>query len=130
METTLAGVPAFYEDVERISEQDLRRAETIAIPIALVALVLVFGTLAGALVPLVVGGMSVAVVLGLVYLVAGQVDMSIFVLNLASMLGLGLAIDYSLFMTSRFREELQHGDVERAVMRTTATAGGRSSSPG
>lgn len=123
LKTTLAGAPAFYEDVERISEQDLRRAEGIAIPIALVALVLVFGTVVGALVPLIVGGMSVAVVLGLVYLVAGQVDMSIFVLNLATMLGLGLAIDYSLFMTSRFREELRQRGVEDAVVRTTATAG-------
>jgi putative drug exporter of the RND superfamily len=123
LETTLAGPPAFYEDVERISEGDLRRAEAIAIPIALVALVLVFGTVVGALVPLVVGGMSVAVVLGLVYVVAGRVDMSIFVLNLASMLGLGLAIDYSLFMTSRFREELRRRDVAEAVAVTSATAG-------
>ncbi len=120
---TLAGGPAFYEDVERISEQDLRRAEVIAIPFALLALLLVFGSLVGALVPLVVGGLSVAAVLGVLYVVAGQVDMSIFVLNLTTMLGLGLAIDYSLFMTSRFREELRHRDVEEAVAVTTGTAG-------
>jgi RND superfamily putative drug exporter len=123
LRTTLAGAPAFYEDVERISERDLRRAEAIAIPFALVALVIVFGSVIGAAVPLVTGGMSVAVVLGLLYLLAGQFDMSIFVLNLASMLGLGLAIDYSLFMTSRFREELRSRDIEDAVAVTVGTAG-------
>ena len=123
VKTTLAGVPAFYEDVEKISEEDLRRAEVLAIPFALIALIIVFGTLVGAGVPLFVGGVSVATVLGLVYLLAQQIDMSIFVLNLATMLGLGLAIDYSLFMTSRFREELEHRDVAEAVAVTVATAG-------
>jgi RND superfamily putative drug exporter len=123
LDVTLAGAPAFYEDVERISEQDLRRAEAIAIPFALLALLLVFGSVVGALVPLVVGGLSVAAVLGLVFVVAGVVDMSIFVLNLTTMLGLGLAIDYSLFMTSRFREELRHRPVPEAVAVTTGTAG-------
>lgn len=123
LDTTLAGVPAFYEDVETLSEQDLRRAEVIAIPFALVALLLVFGTVVGAAVPLVVGGVSVATVLGILFLLAQQVDMSIFVLNLTTMLGLGLAIDYSLFMTSRFREELEHRSVEEAVAVTVGTAG-------
>ena len=121
--TTLAGAPAFYEDVERLSEQDLRRAETIAIPFALIALVLVFGSVVGAAVPLVAGGLSVAVVLGVIYALAGRIDMSIFVLNLATMLGLGLAIDYSLFMTSRFREELSQRPIEEAVAVTVGTAG-------
>ena len=123
IETTLAGVPAFYEDVETISEEDLQRAEVLAIPFALIALVIVFGTLVGAGVPLVVGGISVATVLGLLYLLAQEVDMSIFVLNLATMLGLGLAIDYSLFMTSRFREEIVGRDIAEAVAVTTGTAG-------
>ncbi|CAN5243306.1 MMPL family transporter [soil metagenome] len=121
--TTLAGVPAFYEDVETISEQDLQRAELFAIPFALIALLLVFGTVVGAAVPLFVGGVSVATVLGLVFLLAQRVDMSIFVLNLTTMLGLGLAIDYSLFMTSRFREELDKRSVEEAVAVTVGTAG-------
>jgi RND superfamily putative drug exporter len=123
LDVTLAGAPAFYEDVERISEQDLRRAEVIAIPFALLALLLVFGSVVGALVPLLVGGLSVASVLGLIYVVAGQVDMSIFVLNLATMLGLGLAIDYSLFMTSRFREERQRRNLADAIAVTVGTAG-------
>ena len=123
VEVTLAGAPAFYEDVERISEQDLRRAEMIAIPFALVALVLVFGSLVGAAVPLAVGALSVAAVIGLLWLVAHVLDMSIFVLNLTTMLGLGLAIDYSLFMTSRFREESPHRTLEDAIAMTVGTAG-------
>jgi putative drug exporter of the RND superfamily len=123
LDVTLAGAPAFYEDVERISEQDLRRAEVIAIPFALLALLLVFGSVVGAAVPLLVGGLSVASVLGLIYVIAGQIDMSIFVLNLATMLGLGLAIDYSLFMTSRFREERRTRELQDAVVVTVGTAG-------
>ncbi|MCO5176819.1 MAG: MMPL family transporter, partial [Thermomicrobiales bacterium] len=72
---TLAGAPAFYEDVERISEQDLRRAEMIAIPFALIALVIVFGSIVGAAVPLAVGALSVAAVIGLLWLVAHVLDM-------------------------------------------------------
>ncbi len=119
----LAGAPAFYEDIERTSEQDLRRAELIAIPFALVALLFVFRGLVAAGTPLIAGAMGVAASLGVLYLVAQQVDLTIFILNLATMLGLGLAIDYSLFMTSRFREELQHSPVDRAVERTVDTAG-------
>jgi len=120
---TLAGAPAFYEDVERISEQDLRRAELIAIPFALAALVIVFGSVVGAAVPLAVGALSVAAVIGLLWLIAHAVDMSIFVLNLTTMLGLGLAIDYSLFMTSRFREEMPRRPLVEAIAVTTGTAG-------
>ncbi|HMM43524.1 MAG TPA: MMPL family transporter [Thermomicrobiales bacterium] len=120
---TLAGAPAFYEDVERISEQDLRRAELIAIPFALVALVIVFGSVVGAAVPLAVGALSVAAVIGLLWLIAHVIDMSIFVLNLTTMLGLGLAIDYSLFMTSRFREEMTHRPLVEAIAVTAGTAG-------
>jgi len=121
---SIAGAPAFYADIEYVTEQDLRRAEIVALPFALVALVLVFGSLATAGVPLVVGGISVSGVLGAIFLLAHVMDLSIFVLNLATLLGLGLAIDYSLFMTSRFKEELQRGvSVETAVATTVATAG-------
>lgn len=125
LEITLGGAPVFYADIETVSQRDLRRAELIAFPFALIALLLVFGSVVAALVPLVVGGLSVAVVLGALYWIAHVTDLSIFVLNLASMLGLGLAVDYSLFVTSRFREELKRsdGDVGEAVVRSVATAG-------
>ena len=122
---SVAGAPAFYRDIETVSQRDLRRAEIIVFPIALVALLLVFGSAVAALMPLLVGAAGVALVLASLYFATNVTDLSIFVLNLATMLGLGLAVDYSLFVTSRFREELTAtpGDVPRAVERTMATAG-------
>ncbi|HEY8446471.1 MAG TPA: MMPL family transporter [Thermomicrobiales bacterium] len=121
----VAGGPAFYADIETVSQRDLRRAEIIAFPFALVTLVLVFGSIVGAMVPLAVGGLGVAAILLALYVLAHVLDLSIFVLNLATMLGLGLATDYSLFVTSRYREELarRQGDVQEAVVRATGLAG-------
>ncbi len=123
LEMTVAGPPAFYRDIEQISQHDLRRAELISFPFALVALLLVFGSLVAAGVPVAVGGASVALTLALLFGLAHATDLSIFVLNMATMLGLGLGIDYSLFMTSRFREELRVRPVPEAVAETVATAG-------
>jgi len=128
----LAGGPAFYGDVQAVSERDLQRSEIISLPLAALALLLVFGSVVAAGVPLVVGGASVLVALAGIFLVAQVTPMSIFVLNLATLLGLGLGVDYSLLMTSRFREELAKRDasdteaadaVGEAVRVTVATAG-------
>jgi RND superfamily putative drug exporter len=125
----LAGGPAFYGDVQAVSERDLQRSELISLPLAAIALLFVFGSLVAAGVPLVVGGAAVLVALATIFLVASVVPMSIFVLNLATLLGLGLGVDYSLLMTSRFREELARrdgqgpDDVAEAVRITVATAG-------
>ena len=110
----LAGGPAFYGDVQAVSERDLQRSEIISLPLAALALLLVFGSVVAAGVPLVVGGASVLVALAGIFLVAQVTPMSIFVLNLATLLGLGLGVDYSLLMTSRFREELAKRDAEDA----------------
>jgi RND superfamily putative drug exporter len=128
LDVGLAGGPAFYGDVQFVSEEDLRRSEVISLPLAALALVLVFGSLVAAAIPLVVGGSAVVLALGVVHLLATLTPMSIFVLNLTTLLGLGLGIDYSLLVTSRFREELaRRGDtpdaVERALVITVATAG-------
>jgi len=128
LEVGLAGGPAFYGDVQDVSESDLRRSETISLPLAGLALLLVFGSIVAAALPLAVGGAAVVAALAGVFLVAQLTPMSIFVLNLATLLGLGLGVDYSLLMTSRFREELAARDwrpeaVEDAVAATVATAG-------
>src|SRR6185312_16181632 len=128
LEVGLSGGPAFYGDVQAVSEADLRRSELISLPLAAIALLLVFGSVVAAAVPLIVGGAAVVVALGAVFLVAGVIPMSIFVLNLATLLGLGLGVDYSLLMTSRFREELAARGggadaVEDAVGATVRTAG-------
>lgn len=121
----VAGGPASYADIEKVSQQDLRRAEFIAFPFAMAALLFVFGSVVAAFVPLIVGGTGVAAVLLTLYILGNLMDLSIFVLNLATMLGLGLAVDYSLFVTSRFREELGRngGDVAVSIERTMALAG-------
>lgn len=125
LDILVAGGPSFHADVEVASQRDLQRAELIAFPVALVALIFVFGSLVAAAVPLLVGSAGVAVALLVLYWTAHIADMSIFVLNLTSMLGLGLAVDYSLFVTSRFREELarRDGDVDEAVVTAMSTAG-------
>jgi RND superfamily putative drug exporter len=103
---------------------DLARAESIAIPITLVLLLLVFGGLIAALLPLVVGAISILGTFLALYLVTLATDVSVFSINLATALGLGLAIDYSLLIVSRFREELAKGvDTQAAVARTLQTAG-------
>ncbi len=123
----VGGGPAFYGDVQSVTENDLRRSELISLPLAALALLLVFGGLVAAGVPLAVGGASVLVALAAIFVVASVTPMSIFVLNLATLLGLGLGVDYSLLLTSRFREELVRRDgpdrVAEAVRVTVATAG-------
>ena len=128
LEVGLSGGPAFYGDVQEVSEADLRRSEIISLPLAALALLLVFGSVVAAGVPLVVGGAAVVIALAAIFFVAGVTSMSIFVLNLATLLGLGLGVDYSLLMTSRFREELaardwQEDAVVDAVGATARTAG-------
>jgi RND superfamily putative drug exporter len=124
LEVTLTGAPVFYQDIFNVTEQDLRRAELLSIPTAAIALVLVFGSVIAGAVPGVIGGTAVVLTLALMVLLSRLFQLSIFSLNLATMLGLGLGIDYSLFIVSRFREELAHGQsVERAVAWSVATAG-------
>ena len=105
----LAGGPAFYGDIQSVSEADLRRSEVVSLPLAALALLVVFGAVVAAGLPLAVGGGAVVVALAIIWAVASVTQMSIFVLNLATLLGLGLGVDYSLLMTSRFREELRRG---------------------
>jgi len=106
------------------SERDLARAETISLPIALLILLLVFGTLVAAGLPLFVAGLTIPTTLALVWFLGQHMTMSVFVTSVVTMLGLALAIDYSLFMVSRFREELACGaTVEEAIERTVATSG-------
>ena len=121
---SLTGFGPIQLDSQRLSEADLLRAETVSLPIAAIVLILVFGSLIAAGMPLLVAGLAIPSSVGLIGIVAKQTEMSIYVLNIATMLGLALAIDYSLFLTSRFREELARGrTVEQAVERAVGTAG-------
>jgi RND superfamily putative drug exporter len=120
----VGGRDAAFADIGATIEGDLARAELVAIPLTLILLIVVFGGLVAASLPLLVG---VVAVLGtfLSLLVIGSItDVSIYAINLTTALGLGLAIDYSLFVVGRYREELRNGrSVEDAVVRSVETAG-------
>lgn len=121
--TYVTGAPAVYLDIQNASNEDLRDAERYAFPLAVVILILAFGTFVAAGVPILIGGASVITTLSSLYFLAGVYDMSVFVLTISAMLGLGLGIDYALFAVSRFREEIENYSVPEAVPRTVATAG-------
>ena len=122
--TYLTGDPAVYAELEQRSGEDLRTAESYTIPVAILVLVLIFGTLVAAAVPVIGGGMAVTVTLGIFWLLGQVLDISVFAMNVATLLGLAVGIDYALFMVGRFREELAAGrTVAEAVETTVATAG-------
>src|SRR5437868_6085701 len=124
LKTTIGGGPVFYEDIQAVSESDLRRAEFLAIPFAIIALLLVFRSVVAAILPALVGGGAVVVALALIFGLGHITTLSIFVLNITTLFGLGLGVDYSLFIVSRFREELARGrSVDEAVAISIATAG-------
>ena len=118
------GLAVVNAEVTHTIERDLLKAEMIAIPITLVLLVWVFGSIVAALLPLAVGLFSIFTTFAMLQLFAQFTDVSIFALNATTALGLGLAIDYSLFIVSRYREELSGGhEPGEAVVRTVRTAG-------
>jgi RND superfamily putative drug exporter len=119
----VTGIPQVYHEFNAKIERDLFQAEAISLPIALLILLAVFGTLVGAALPLVIAGFAMPTAFAVISLLANVTDMSIFVTNIATMIGLALAIDYSLFMVSRFREELRHHDVEIALERMMGSVG-------
>ena len=124
LDVWVTGGIALFADLGTYSERDLQRAELITIPLLAILLLLVFGSVVAAGLPVAMGALSVVTTLALVFVVAQATDMSIFVLNIASFLGLGMAVDYSLLMVSRFREELQRADtVASAVVTTIETSG-------
>ena len=123
MDIGVTGPPVIYHDLENAVQRDLFRAEVITFPLLLVALVLVFGGLVAAGLPVLMGGVSLVLTLALLFFLGHVMQMSVFAQNVASLLGLGVAVDYTLFMVNRFREEIARRDTEDAVAVTLATAG-------
>ncbi|MFD6953505.1 hypothetical protein A6A08_08040 [Nocardiopsis sp. TSRI0078] len=124
LEVHLGGPIAVEHELSETAESDVVRAELITLPILLVLLVLIFGGVVAGLVPLAVGGLAILGSLTLLRLLTHVTDVSVFAINVSTILGLGLAIDYGLFMVSRFREELGRGrGLAAAVSRTVDTAG-------
>lgn len=125
LEVRLSGLPAIYEEMNEQVSKDLETAETASFPILAVLLILIFGSLVAASLPLVIGVVAILGSFLILRIIANFTDISIFAINIITILGLGLAIDYSLFMVSRFREELpkHNGDVQAALVKTMQTAG-------
>ncbi|MFD2094051.1 MMPL family transporter [Blastococcus deserti] len=124
LETQIGGGTTINRDIDERVSADIARAETISMPILAVLLVVIFGSLAAAALPLAIG---VTAILGAFTALRGfsmVTDVSIFAVNIVTIVGLGLAIDYGLFVVSRFREEIRRQpDTETALARTMATAG-------
>ncbi len=124
VEVRVAGATAVADSLDDGMAGDIVRAEVIALPLVAVLLLFVFGSVVAAFMPLIVGVLSIAGSLGVLSVLAGMVQVNVFAQSVVTLLGLGLAIDYGLFMVSRFREELDKGaEVPDAVGTTTATAG-------
>ena len=120
----VGGQAQVFREVGEQVEADLARAEAIAVPITLLLLVLVFASAVAGILPLAVGGFAIVGTLLVLRVLAQVTDVSIYALNLTTALGLGLAIDYSLFIVSRYREELRAGrDPGDALIVTMRTAG-------
>jgi uncharacterized membrane protein YdfJ with MMPL/SSD domain len=122
--TYLVGQPTIWAGMQELSKKDLAQAEASGFPIVALILLVVFGSLAAAALPLALGFVSVIVTGALIYFISLQMTTSVFVTNMASMIGIGVAIDYSLFILARYREERQAGrEPDKARAEALATSG-------
>ncbi len=121
---TTGGETAINVDLRREVGESLAIAESIAVPVTMVLLILAFGSLVSAMLPLAIGGIAIVGTFAELAVLGTLTDVSVFTINLTTAMGLGLAIDYALLLVSRFREQLHRGaTVEEAVVTTVATAG-------
>jgi RND superfamily putative drug exporter len=122
----LVGPSALWAGLQQLSKEDLEQAELVGLPIVLIVLLAVFGSLAAAALPLALGVTAVVVTGAIVFFLSQVYGMSIFVTNMASMLGIGVAVDYSLFILARYREELGLGrsrdEAREVALRTSGLA--------
>jgi putative drug exporter of the RND superfamily len=123
LEVLATGPAAMNYDFYQVTREDLHRSELVVLPLVLVLLLLVFGSGVSAMLPVVVGVLAVAIGLAGTVLLGRVTPVSGYANNIVSMIGLGVAIDYSLFVVTRFREELRETPVAEALSRTLATAG-------
>jgi uncharacterized membrane protein YdfJ with MMPL/SSD domain len=126
VEPHLVGQQALWAGMQDLTKEDLESAETIGFPVVLLILLAVFGSLAAAALPLALGFASVAITGAAIYFLSQATPMSVFVTNIASMIGIGVAVDYSLFVLARYREEIRRGaervQARRIALRTSGLA--------
>jgi RND superfamily putative drug exporter len=119
----LGGLVPTGRALTRLAEQSLARGERLALPIVAVLLVILFGSVTAALLPVIIGGLAVVLALGALDLLARVLPIDAFAVNVVTILGLGVAIDYALFIVSRYRDECYSCDPARALRRAVETAG-------
>ena len=126
VETHLVGQQALWAGMQDLTKEDLEAAERTGFPIVFIILLAVFGSLAAATLPLALGFGSVALTGAIIYFLSQATEMSVFVTNVASMIGIGVAVDYSLFVLARYREEVRAGlepaEARKVAMRTSGLA--------
>src|ERR1700712_147457 len=122
----LVGLQALWAGMQDLSKEDLAKAEGVGFPIVFIVLLLIFGSVAAAVLPVSLGFIAVAITGAIVFFLSQAIEMSIFVTNISSMLGIGVAVDYSLFVLARYREEIKLGATEdqarTVAMRTSGLA--------
>ena len=123
LDVVAVGIAAMNHDFTRVAREDLRTSELVVLPLVLALLLLVFGSVVAAALPLLVGLLSVAIGLAGTVLLGTVTPVSAYASNVVSMVGLGVAIDYSLFLVSRYREELPRHPPAEALARTLVTTG-------
>ena len=123
--TYLSGFPAINHDTQKIYNDDLARGESVAIPIALLVLAFMFGTLVAIGVPFAFAAVTIPSTLGAVWIFAHFMDMAIYVTNVVTLIGFAIAIDYSMLVVFRYREELARTDSETEALITTMRTAGR-----
>jgi trehalose monomycolate/heme transporter len=123
--TETGGNVPFLHAANQQTSDDLAKAETLSLPVLLVLLILIFGGLAAAATPLLIGGLAIVGAFIAVRVINLVTDVSVFSVNVITLIGLGMAIDYSLFIVSRFREELAAGRATAAAIERTMSTAGR-----
>jgi putative drug exporter of the RND superfamily len=123
--TYLSGFPAINHDTQKIFNEDLARGESIGVPIAIIVMAVMFGTLGGMFVPIAFALMTIPTTLGLVWIFAHVMDMAIYVTNIVALIGLAIAVDYSMLVVFRYREELAKTDDQYDALATTMATAGR-----
>ncbi|WP_064093263.1 MMPL family transporter [Rossellomorea aquimaris] len=120
---SLTGASIISSDINKASQNDLKRAELIGLPVAMIVLLFAFGSVIASIVPVLIGVVTVVSAFGILTLVGGSVELSVFLLNVVPMIGLALSIDFSLLFINRYREELKKASIRDAIQTTIRTAG-------
>lgn len=124
MTMQLGGEPIFVEKINQQTQKDLVAGDMFAVPVSLLTLLIIFGSLTATVLPIAIGACCALIMLMILFAIGHITSLSIFTLNIASLLGLCLSLDYALFIINRFMDELKTGkNVEHCIQITLATAG-------